>query len=288
MGEAWAEFEWPVAPAYDWKDWLDEQTFRPVGIPQSEFLGLDTPAAVEATVNHLAKTGTRTGPVLCFREGKHRMYRPLHKQYAALFRTFAALDYTDRDAIQAFATEYGWLGLRRQEQYVQGSARRAPHSVVGENHLGWAWEICLMQEAIRFEARIATTKDWDRQRWLFNRQLQHVQGRAEGIPLRYVQTPLTLLAALWLQLAMTLEGTKRFIECKYCGRPIEISTEQTGFRTHREFCSDSCKTKDYRRRKDTVLKLAKQGKTIPQIVEQVGTERATVRRWLKATKLRRP
>ena len=286
MSDAWLDldFEWPVAPGYDWKEWLDPATGQPVPMPEDGLFSLESATAVEFTVNHL---GDKTwGPVLCARDatpGEIRSYRPMQREHAALFRTFAAIAHTDRDAIRTFASQYGWLGLRRKEQYIQGSATRPPHSVVGERYADWAQEICFMQEAIRFKASIATTEDWNRQRWLFDRQLQHVQGRAVGVPLRYVNRPLTLVSAMWLQLALTLEGTKRFIECKHCGRPMEISTDQTGFRTHREFCSDACKTKDYRQRKHQVHELAAQGVAINTIVQRVGTERATIRRWLAAT-----
>src|SRR3989442_442659 len=85
--------------------------------------------------------------------------------------------------------------------------------------------------------------------WLFNIHLQHVQGRmlfdAKAEP-RLSFAPLTLLSAMWLQLALSVVGDKEFRACKLCRRLFEISTEQTGYRKHREFCSESCKTKDYR------------------------------------------
>ena len=89
---------------------------------------------------------------------------------------------------------------------------------------------------------------------------------------------------MWLQLALAFTGEKRFVACKFCRRLFEISTEQTGFRTHREFCSDSCKTKDYRKRKRTDLRLAGSGARLREISQKANTEVATVRAWLTANR----
>jgi hypothetical protein len=62
--------------------------------------------------------------------------------------------------------------------------------------------------------------------------------------------PDTLLSAMWLQFAQTFAGHRKHRACKTCGRWFEISTEDTGFRVNRQFCSDACKSKDYRDRKD--------------------------------------
>jgi hypothetical protein len=125
---------------------------------------------------------------------------------------------------------------------------------------------------------------------LFDRNLQHVQGRLAfdkaGEP-KLTLEPLTLISAMWLQLALAITGEKRFVACKFCRRMFEISTEQSGFRSHREFCSDSCKTKDYRKRKRSALRLSEGGKLPAEISEKTGTDTATVKTWLKASKSRR-
>ena len=93
---------------------------------------------------------------------------------------------------------------------------------------------------------------------------------------------MTLLAAMWLQFALAVSENKRFVECKFCNRLFEISRDQTGFRTHRKFCSGACRTKDYRRRKRAARKLAAEGSPLSTIAEQVQADRATVRGWLDA------
>jgi hypothetical protein len=64
--------------------------------------------------------------------------------------------------------------------------------------------------------------------------------------------PKNLLSAMWLQFARTIDGNKEFRACKECGRWFEISHKQADGRTRRrEFCSDPCKSKDYRKRRDS-------------------------------------
>ena len=99
-------------------------------------------------------------------------------------------------------------------------------------------------------------------------------------PPRLTFAPRTLLAAMWLQLAFSLAGDKDFVKCKFCKRQIEISTAESGFRTNREFCSQTCKTNDYRKRRRQALKLMKQGKPVSRIAKVVATKPETVRRWL--------
>ena len=118
---------------------------------------------------------------------------------------------------------------------------------------------------------------------LLDSHLQHVQGRMHFLPDRRVQlqiAPTTLLAAMWLQLAMAVSGNKDFLKCKFCEREIEISTASSGFRTNREFCSQSCKTKEYRRRKRKAIKFARQGKAVNSIARLTDTRPETVRGWV--------
>ena len=293
-GELYLDFEWPVAVAHDWKAWLDENG-RAVVVPNEGLVSLETPAAVELAVKQAAKGGRETGPVLCDRPGDYKRYKPMQREHAALFRTFASLDYHDRDAIRGFANDYGLLGIRQQEQHVLADGDRAEHTAIGESHLQWAYEICLMKEGVRFEHRLSehetiAPRQHERFAWLFNRQLQYVQHRTtfnHNQP-RFPIAPLTLLAAMWLQLSRAITGGKQFIECKSCRRLLELSTEESGFRRHREFCSDVCKTNDYRRRKRTALKLASQGKSLAEIAELTETRRSTVRGWLTDVKRGRP
>ena len=90
-----------------------------------------------------------------------------------------------------------------------------------------------------------------------------------------------------VELALAIADNKQFLACKFCRRLFEVSTSPTGFRTHREFCSDSCKTKDYRRRKRVALHLSTQGRSVQEIARQANTKAVTIHKWLKAGKVRR-
>jgi predicted nucleic acid-binding Zn ribbon protein len=99
--------------------------------------------------------------------------------------------------------------------------------------------------------------------------------------------PHTLLSAMWLQFAQTIAGSKRFRACKVCGRWIEISKEKTGKRINRLFCSDSCKSWDYRRKREQAVQLQAEGKKPREIASTLGTGVDKVKAWLKASKSKR-
>jgi len=305
MDEPFRRIVWPVFPDYHWQDWLDPRG-RPVVVRERGLTGFNSPTSVEYTWQEFEKkkfvAGPLVGPVLD--SGTPHTYAPMSREHASLFRTFADLDYTDVAAILDFVKRYGLLGLPRREQNIlvaQKSGQDRHHYAGGESHLDWAREICLMREALQLtRTKTAAEEALDRAAWnrvglepphaerrkklfwLFNFHLQHVQARMvfereDRLQLSYA--PLTLLSAMWLQLALSVAGDKEFRACKFCRRLFEISTEQTGFRRHREFCSDTCKTKDYRKRKRLVLKLAAEGKSPAAIAGETETDKATVRAW---------
>ena len=280
-------------------------------VPDHGLISLDSPEGVELSWEGLDEKKTMPGPVLgeAPHSGEPRRYHPMQRKHAALFRTFADLDFRDKEAILGFARIYGLLGHHSQEQGPL-SHEFGYHHALGEPHLAWAHEICLMRKAIRLtrsrseeeEAEIDESyrryghnpqhrheKDRKRLEGMFNLHLQHVQPRTTFEIVRrprLAYAPLTLLSAMWLQLVLALADDKQFVACKFCRRLFEVSTSPTGFRTHREFCTDSCKTKDYRRRKREALRLAGEKKPVREIAKQTNTKTATIRQWLKAHKAR--
>ena len=309
MREPFLDFEWRVFPTYHWQDWLDERG-RPVVARDHGVASLESPGAVELAWQERGDKQEIAGPLLgpVPDSGKAQQYQPMERKHAALFRTFEALDFQDKGAIIAFASSYGLLGVEQREQGPL-SSKYGGHYASGESHLTWAHEICQMREAMRLvrprsrqqEAEVDARykkykldperhrkKDRERLESLFNAHLQHVQPRMafqRDIPPRLSFAPRTLAAAMWLQLALAIVDDKQFQTCKFCRRFFEISTSQTGYRTHREFCSDSCKTKDYRRRKRTALRLMGKGQPLREVAKQSNTEVATIRKW-KAIKPR--
>jgi hypothetical protein len=280
------EFEWPVAPNYIWVEWLgaDGEPVRPT----------DFDAHPNTSAGFAEKEGEETGPVLMLVAGPSSFIHPMDRDHATLFRRFGDLDAMDTNAILEFARQYGWLGVTPRSSQVIRRPDGSIHHAEGEPHLLWVNEIAKMREAVwLWEHPKYTKREEGKLGWLFDSHLQHVQGRmrfaADGPPQLRI-APMTLLAAMWLQLAMAVAGNKNFVKCRFCERQIEISTAESGFRTNRQFCSQSCKTNDYRKRRRKAVKLAKQGKPMNRIAKFVATKPETVRRWLAAlpTKAREP
>lgn len=112
-----------------------------------------------------------------------------------------------------------------------------------------------MKEALRLaQGRTASDKGRRRLSWLFNVNLQQVRGRMifdPERPPRFSVAPLSLLTAMWVQLALAIAGDKQFVECKHCHRLMEISTED-------------------------------RGTSVSTIADRVATNSRTVRRWVTA------
>jgi hypothetical protein len=96
--------------------------------------------------------------------------------------------------------------------------------------------------------------------------------------------PSNLLGAMWLQFAQAIAGNKQQRACKECGRWFEISSEDDGRTARKLFCSDPCKSRDYRGRKDKARQLKAEGKAVKEIAEEIDTEVATVKKWLTRRK----
>ena len=160
MKESYRRFKWDVFPAYEWKDWLDKKTGKPLVWPPGDSAGFESPAAVEKAWQQYGekkKVGLVLGKVLG--SGSPRTYSPMSSEHATLFKTFADLDYMDREAILGFATNFGFLGLDPQQQDVFPGPSGDAHIVSGESHLSWAREICLMREPAHPFLRSADSLD---------------------------------------------------------------------------------------------------------------------------------
>jgi hypothetical protein len=96
--------------------------------------------------------------------------------------------------------------------------------------------------------------------------------------------PRNLLSVLWLQFAQAIEGDRQYRACKECGKWFGISLEGDGRSNRRLFCSDPCKSKDYRRRKERSRVLKGEGKSAAEIAEELETELKTVKGWIKGNK----
>jgi hypothetical protein len=237
-----------------------------------------------------------------------RRYRPL-KEFGALFRDFADLELTD-DAFRTFADRYGNLGADEWEQFDPGGDPiEVPEDCTTEV------EKARFRRGLKREFRRADR--WDT--WVNSirelracvRRWDEVQGGSGGrremegvkdtIDLQLEKEelrvafaedettgafslqvePRSLLGALWAQFAVAVGEAKKFRQCRTCGRWFELSPEAA--RTNRRFCSEACRSKAYRGRKERARELAAQGRTPDDIARELDSDLETVRSWLTTT-----
>jgi len=68
--------------------------------------------------------------------------------------------------------------------------------------------------------------------------------------LRLVATPKHLLAAMWLQFALSIDTQAQFRRCAFPECPTWFAVEPASGRSDKRFCSDTCRAKfSYRQRK---------------------------------------
>jgi hypothetical protein len=115
------------------------------------------------------------------------------------------------------------------------------------------------------------------QRWIN----KHLEGQVAPRLLYQLDTghqvlqmvPSTLLSAAWLQLAQAIAGNHTYRACKECGEWFEISARADGRTARRLFCSDACKSRDYRRHREAALRSKSQRKKAAGAA-QIGRQRA--------------
>jgi hypothetical protein len=98
--------------------------------------------------------------------------------------------------------------------------------------------------------------------------------------------PEDLRAAMWLQFAQAIAGKKQYRQCRVCAKWFEVLTDDDGRSARRLFCSDPCKSRDYRRRKERAVALRADG-LLPDAIasrlaaEGLETDTDTVRKWVE-------
>jgi hypothetical protein len=141
-------------------------------------------------------------------------------------------------------------------------------------------------------------KDWLNPAWparvLLGRLVNDVTGERTASRLcidpadlrqKFRCVPKDLLGALWVQLARAVDGNLLHRKCKGCGRWFEVSQE-AGRRSQSVFCSDACKSLDYRHNREEAARLHGEGLTDQKIAKQLGKSVASVRNWIKASELK--
>jgi hypothetical protein len=70
-------------------------------------------------------------------------------------------------------------------------------------------------------------------------------GSPVGVGLKIAYTPDSLAGAMWLQLALAIEGNLQYAVCEYCGKWFETSRPEEA-----KICSEKCRNaRNYRKRK---------------------------------------
>ena len=90
--------------------------------------------------------------------------------------------------------------------------------------------------------------------------------------------PTSLIAAIWLQLALAVDGDKNYRRCEACRKWFELSAEVRG---DAKFCKQACRFKAYRGRQQRARELDSAGVPVGKIAAELDTEVATVKGWLK-------
>jgi hypothetical protein len=143
-----------------------------------------------------------------------------------------------------------WDSLRREDL---AGVLRDPHVagvVEGQMRtLGDSWRPRDDEEEVRRLGRFTLS-------FLVNERLaEHLEGVGpqievalvdKGGRLTYENRPATLLGALWLQLALAINGDKEYRSCPVCGRWWEL--DPLVAKTSRVYCTDACKQKAWRQR----------------------------------------
>jgi hypothetical protein len=92
----------------------------------------------------------------------------------------------------------------------------------------------------------------------------------------------TLLAAVWLQLGTAVDGGVGHGRCRECGAWFVVAPN--AFRSSRMFCSTGCRSRGYRQRQTMARQLHAAKKSFEAIAAELGSDLATVRRWITGQK----
>lgn len=233
--------------------------------------------------------------------------KPLEEEkYSGLFRTFAKTP-TTKEGVLDFANKYGHLGTgaggvggdidfeweywddEKWEEWERNVRCEETNPPDMEPFEFWSYHITRMRQCVKTWDKVqsgeAVEKEMQRLqvtvsnnlrgrvRVAFSRDPERIGGFLLQIK------PNTLLGALWLQLAETISGCRKHRACAACRNWFEVSPEM--FRKNRVYCSEECRSRAYRKRKEKARQLAKEGKTVKEIAAQLGSNAEAVRGWLK-------
>jgi hypothetical protein len=93
--------------------------------------------------------------------------------------------------------------------------------------------------------------------------------------------PGNLVAALWLQFAYAMSSDKEQRLCPSCGEWFQL---EKGKRSDRAYCTDACRKKVYRQRRQRAHQLHAAGKKVKEIAQELKADVASVKKWISDKK----
>lgn len=259
--------------------------------------------------------GKSTGIIAIGRPADVAFTRPF-ESHTGLFLEFADLDLTE-SAVEKFVGRFGTLGLYHEDEPALELGILAGQEVdsIAERVEEWFEEILKIRKIVERYEIVAALAAGDREKLgrlgfevlglsaaeLARRYqemssefadeldagldsvrkhiVESVSFDVESRRFKIVKTPRSLLGGMWLQLLVKVIGSIEHRQCRTCGRWFSITPDTN--RSQKIFCSQACKSKDYRDRKKRVLELTGQGMTDDEIADVTGVELKSVVRWVR-------
>jgi hypothetical protein len=94
--------------------------------------------------------------------------------------------------------------------------------------------------------------------------------------------PANLFACLWLQFARIMSSDKEQRVCPGCGRWFEVKAK--GTRSDRRYCSDPCRKRVHREKRERARRLHAAGRKVKDIARELETDVGQVKKWVAGTK----
>jgi hypothetical protein len=105
-------------------------------------------------------------------------------------------------------------------------------------------------------------------------------GRGES--LRLYLLPQNLLGAIWLQFASAIDADHEYRRCGGCDTWFALTPETARADSH--YCSDACRSRAYRQRKQRSWELRAKGLTPSAIAKELDSDVNTVKKWINQKK----
>jgi hypothetical protein len=87
-----------------------------------------------------------------------------------------------------------------------------------------------------------------------------------------------LVGALWLQFADAIATNRNFQQCFGCKKWFAAAYDLA--RSDKQYCSQTCRTRAYRTRRNEARRLHALGSTLEELAKRLGSDPATIRGWL--------